>query len=59
VFPPLTSYRFDQPALGALAVQRLARRSERPTAPAVTTILPVELVRRQSVVPPPAGPLPS
>ena len=59
VFPPLTSSRFDPPALGALAVQRLARRSERPTAPAVTTILPVEIVRRHSVVPPPAGPLPS
>ncbi len=52
-FPPLTTYRLDQPALGAIAVQRLARRADRPSAPAVTTILPVDLVRRQSVVPPP------
>ncbi|MDT3318081.1 LacI family DNA-binding transcriptional regulator [Microbacterium sp. KSW4-11] len=51
IFPPLTSYRFDQPALGALAVQRLARRAKNPTAPAVTTLLPVEIVRRQSVHP--------
>ena len=52
-FPPLTTYRLDQPALGAVAVQRLARRADHPSAPAVTTILPVDLVRRQSVVPPP------
>lgn len=57
VFPPLTSYRFDQPALGALAVQRLARRAKNPQAPAVTTILPVEVVRRQSVVAPPTDSL--
>lgn len=52
-FPRLTSYRFDQSALGSLAVQRLARRAKNPGAQAVTTILPVEIVGRQSVLPPP------
>ncbi|MET2013001.1 LacI family DNA-binding transcriptional regulator [Microbacterium chocolatum] len=51
IFPPLTSYRFDQPALGAIAVQRLARRTKNPTAPALTTLLPVEVVRRHSIHP--------
>ncbi|MGN6334213.1 MAG: LacI family DNA-binding transcriptional regulator [Motilibacteraceae bacterium] len=51
-FPPLTTFRLDLPVLGAVAVHRLLARADDPQTPAVTTLVPVDLVRRSSVAPP-------
>jgi LacI family transcriptional regulator len=51
-FPPLTTFSLDLAVLGATAVERVLARAADPRCPAVTTLLPVEVVRRASVAPP-------
>ncbi|MBV9231713.1 MAG: LacI family DNA-binding transcriptional regulator [Chloroflexi bacterium] len=52
VTPSLSTIRVNTEELGAVALKTLIARASNPDAPYVTTLLGVELVKRDSVVPP-------
>jgi LacI family transcriptional regulator len=52
VTPPLTTVRVDAAAMGSVALRTLLERANNPEAPCVTTLIGVELVKRESVAPP-------
>jgi len=52
VTPSLSTIRVDAAAMGAVALKMLLERANEPDAPYVTTLISVELVKRESVAPP-------
>jgi LacI family transcriptional regulator, galactose operon repressor len=52
VTPALSTIRVNKEDLGALALKTLLERANVPEAPCVTTLLGVELLKRESVAPP-------
>lgn len=52
VMPALSTMRVDAEAMGAVALKTLIERASDPDAPFVTTLIGVELLKRESVCPP-------
>lgn len=52
VTPTLSTIRVDSAAMGAIALKTVLERAAHPDAPCVTTLIGVELVKRESVAPP-------
>jgi LacI family transcriptional regulator, galactose operon repressor len=55
ITPALTTVRIDAEGLGAVGLKRLLARAADPTAAPTLTILETELIKRESVLPPPAS----